>query len=97
MNILWSPEAVADLLSLRAYLAQENPAAAQKILDRIRQHISSLLPENPHIGRPGRALGTRELVITRTPYVVPYRVSENVIQILGVYHGARRWPDTFGS
>ena len=95
MNLLWSPEAIADLLSLRTYLAQENPAAARKILARIGHDISRLLPENPHIGRPGRVSGTRELVITRTPYIVPYRVVEEVIQILGVYHGARRWPDSF--
>jgi toxin ParE1/3/4 len=95
MNLLWSPEAIADLLSLRAYLAQENPTAGRRMLERIRHDITNLLPENPHIGRPGRVSGTRELVITRTPYIVPYRVLEDVVQILGVYHGARRWPDSF--
>jgi toxin ParE1/3/4 len=39
--------------------------------------------------------GTRELVVTGTPYIVPYRVQDGEIQILRVYHGARRWPERF--
>ena len=41
------------------------------------------------MGRSGRVSGTRELVIPKTPFVVPYRLQRNVIQILRVYHGAR--------
>jgi toxin ParE1/3/4 len=52
-----------------------------------------LLVELPHRGRPGRWPGTRELVIPRTPYIVPYRVRGDFIEILRVFHGARRWPD----
>ena len=47
------------------------------------------------MGRPGRVPGTRELVIAQTPYVVPYLVQGAAIQILRVYHGARRWPEGF--
>jgi toxin ParE1/3/4 len=54
-----------------------------------------LLPVNPHMGRPGRVPGTRELVIRRTRYIVPYRVHGETLQILRVYHSARRWPDSF--
>jgi toxin ParE1/3/4 len=93
MNIIWSPEAIQDLISLRAYIAEESPAGARRIVLRILRDVEHLLPDNPHMGRPGRVPGTRELVIPRTPYVVPYRVQRNVIQILRVYHGERRWPD----
>jgi toxin ParE1/3/4 len=58
------------------------------------QVIEYLLADNPHMGRPGRVPGTRELVVTRTPYIVPYRVRGDTLEILRVYHGARRWPDT---
>jgi toxin ParE1/3/4 len=47
----------------------------------------------PHRGRPGRWPGTRELIITRTPYIVPYRVTSDLIEILRVFHSARRWPE----
>ena len=95
MNPVWSPEAVADLAALRIYIEQDDPAAAQRVALHIIRNVETLLPKNPEMGRPGRVPGTRELVIPRTPYIVPYRVVGNAIQILRVYHGARRWPDAF--
>ena len=95
MNILWSREAVEDLTSLRAYIAQDDPAEARGVVFRIIHNIEQLLPDNPQMGRPGRVPGTRELVIPKTPFIVPYRLQRNVIQILRVYHGARRWPESF--
>ena len=94
MNIVWSPEAIEDPISLRAYIAEESPAGARRIVLRILADVESLLPDNPHMGRPGRVPGTRELVIPQTPYIVPYRVQRGAIQILRVYHGGRRWPDS---
>ena len=95
MKIAWSPEAIEDLVSLRAYIAEDNPAAARRTVQHIRESIEQLLPDNPRIGRAGRVPGTRELVIPRTPYIVPYRLQRTTIQILRVYHAARRWPDSF--
>jgi toxin ParE1/3/4 len=95
MKIVWSPEAVEDLISLRAYIAEENPAAARRIVLRVLHDVEHLLPDNPQMGRPGRVPGTRELVVPRTPYIVPYRVQRATIQILRVFHGARRWPERF--
>ena len=51
------------------------------------------LAAHPAVGRPGRVPGTRELVVSRTPYVIPYRVREGVVEILRVVHARRRWPD----
>jgi len=45
------------------------------------------------MGRPGRIVGTRELVVAETAYVVPYRVADREVQIPAVFHGARCWPD----
>ncbi len=49
----------------------------------------------PAIGRPGRVPGTRELVVPRTPFIVPYRLIGNHIDILAVMHAARAWPAQF--
>ena len=95
MNIVWSPQAVDDLIAIRAYIAAESPAGARRVVARILHDVENLLPDNPHIGRAGRVPGTRELVVPRTPYIVPYRVQHETIQILRVYHAARRWPDSF--
>jgi toxin ParE1/3/4 len=95
MNPIWSPEAIADLVALRAYIAQDDPAAAQRVARHIVRNVETLLPNSPELGRPGRVPGTRELVIPRTPYIVPYRLVGNTIQVLRVFHSARRWPEAF--
>ena len=95
MKIVGSPEAVEDLVSLRAYIAEDSPATAQRTVRVIIENIEQLLPDNPRMGRAGRVSGTRELVIPRTPYIVPYRFQRTTIHILRVYHAARRWPDSF--
>jgi toxin ParE1/3/4 len=95
MTLVWSPEAIEDLAALRAYIEQDDPAAAQRVTRHIIQNIETLLPNSPDMGRVGRVPGTRELVIPRTPFIVAYRVIGDTIQILRIFHGARRWPEVF--
>jgi len=95
MTPVWSPQAIADLAALRAYIEQDDPAAAQRITLHIIRNVETLLPDHPEMGRPGRVPGTRELVIPRAPFIVPYRMERGRIQILRVFHGARRWPERF--
>jgi toxin ParE1/3/4 len=95
MIVVWSPAAIADLTQLRAYIAEDDPAAAQRVALHIVHNIETLLPANPQIGRAGRVPGTRELVVPKTPFVVPYRIANGAIEVLRVYHGARRWPEQF--
>jgi len=93
MTLIWSPAAIADLAALRAYIASDDLAAAQRVALHIIRSVETFLPNSPEMGRPGRIPGTRELVITRTPYIVPYRLVGNTVQVLRVFHSARRWPD----
>jgi toxin ParE1/3/4 len=46
----------------------------------------------PERGRPGRIEGTRELLIPRSRFVVPYRIVGCEVQILAILHGGRAWP-----
>ena len=94
-TIIWSPQAIADLTSLRAYIAEDDPAAAQRLAFHILHNVEVLLSYNPEMERPGRVSGTRELVISRTPFLVPYRLQGRTIHVLRVFHGARRWPESF--
>ncbi len=91
MRTLWLPRAVDDLKELRAFIAQEKPIAAQEVAARVLEAVDQLATL-PNIGRPGRVAGTRELVVRNTPYVIPYRIRDEAIEILRVYHSARRWP-----
>jgi plasmid stabilization system protein ParE len=58
-------------------------------------NIEQLLPNHPQMGRPGSVPGTRELVIPKTLFIFSYRLKRNIIQILRVYYGAIRWPESF--
>jgi len=91
VRVRWLRKALANLDEEGEYIARDNPAAAARVVLRILSAVE-LLKQNPAIGRPGRVAGTRELVVTETPYVVPYRVREDVVEVLRVFHGARRWP-----
>ena len=93
-RIRWLNIALKDLDESIEYLAQCNINAANKFAERIWNSVQLLL-NNPKIGRPGRISGTRELVISGTSYIVPYRIKDNEIQILRVLHGARKWPAKF--
>ena len=95
MRIVWAPEAQEDLQALYDYIANDDPAAARAVVDRILTLIEAHLPATPNIGRPGRIEGTRELVVFGTPFIMPYRVDEESVEILRVYHAARRWPSGF--
>jgi toxin ParE1/3/4 len=81
----------ADLAELVAYIASDNPIAAYRVHDEIRKQ-TNLLAKHPEMGRPGRVRGTRELVVTGTPYVAADRFAGDVLTVLRLLHGARLWP-----
>ena len=91
MRVRWLREALRNLEEEAAHVAADDPKAAQIVVQRILQAVASLA-EHPEIGRPGRVPGTRELVIDRTRYLVPYRVRGDVVQVLRVFHTSRRPP-----
>jgi toxin ParE1/3/4 len=91
VKVEWHPLAHADLAELMTYIATDSPEAAYRVHDEIRRQ-TGMLSSHPDIGRLGRVGGTRELVLVGTPYVAAYRVSRDVVTILRLLHGARRWP-----
>jgi toxin ParE1/3/4 len=94
MPISWSAAAGRDLIAIVRFIERDNPRAAAMTLRRIRDAVTVLV-DQPSLGRPGRVIHTRELVIERTPYIVPYQLVEGRVIILRVYHAARQWPERF--
>ncbi len=92
MTIVWSERAVRHLAHLRAYIAKDRPSAAEHVAMTILATVE-LLAEQPGLGRPGRVPGTRELVVPGTPYLVPYRIRGDRLEIVAVFHGRQRWPE----
>ena len=91
MKIVWSRGAIGHLVAIRDYIAKDSPQNAAIIATRILKSID-LLTAQPQMGRPGRVLGTRELVVPDTPYVIPYRVRGEYLELIAVFHGRQKWP-----
>lgn len=91
MPIVWTRSARRDVNEIWDYLELRDPDAAELAESQILKAVEGL-SQFPKRGRPGRAAGTRELVISGLPYVVVYWVEEARIVILRVLHGAQDWP-----
>jgi len=92
-RVRWSDEARDNLKASRQYIARDSPAAAKEVAARIKGAVKHLATY-PEMGRAGRIMGTRELVVRGTPYIVAYRFREGAVEILAVLHSARDWPET---
>ena len=92
MSLIWSPPARFHLRQAQAFIAEDNPRAPAKTAARILNAAERLIAF-PASGRPDRVPHTRELVVPGTPFILPYRVRGEVIEILLVLHAARNWPE----
>lgn len=92
MRVRWLRKALRNLDDEAAYIATDDAAAARLVVKRVLDAVSSLA-EQPGLGRPGRVPGTRELIVAKTRYIVPYRVRGETVEILRVFHTSRRLPD----
>jgi toxin ParE1/3/4 len=90
LKLRWTRLALTDFLEAQEYIAKDNPLAAQAIAQRIDEAARELLI-HPSIGRLGQLDGTRERVVSRTPYLIVYRVAGDEIELLRVWHGRRDW------
>jgi toxin ParE1/3/4 len=92
VRVRWLRRALRNLEEEADYVARDDPQAAAQVVERITTSVD-LLASQPALGRTGRVPGTRELIITGTPYIVPYRVRDDTVEILRMFHGAKRWPE----
>lgn len=95
MQVKWLRSALRNLEQEAAYIAQGNPQAAAALVTEADES-TRLLGRHPDMGRAGRLPGTRELVLPHFPYILPYRVKEQRVEILRMFHTARKWPPGFG-
>ena len=93
MRIHWLRLAARNLREQAESITRDNgPAAGKRHVTMVYEAVDRLA-RRPGLGRPGRILGTRELVISATRLVIPYRVREDRVEILRVFHGAQRRPE----
>lgn len=89
-EIVFTRLAQEDLRAIKKYICCDNFSAAQEAVRYILECIENL-KDNPAIGRAGRVIRTRELIIAKYPYIVPYQVRDNSIYILRILHTSRKW------
>ncbi|MEI8299728.1 MAG: type II toxin-antitoxin system RelE/ParE family toxin [Pseudomonadota bacterium] len=92
MRVRWLQKALRNLDAEASYIAVDDDAAARLVVTRVLAAVD-MLPDQPSLGRPGRVPGTRERVVRRTRYVVPYRIRGETVEILRVFHASRRLPE----
>lgn len=92
MRLKWSAYALTDRDDIFSYIENESPRAAVSVDDRIAGAARHLI-NYPESGRIGRVPGTRELIVSGTPYIAAYALNEDTVRILRVLHGAMQWPD----
>ena len=91
MQVVWLKSALNNLDEIAEYISQESSQAAQQVVDLIVEQVNQLTAQ-PALGRSGRVVGTRELVVSKTHYLVPYRIKNNQVEVLRVFHTSRRPP-----
>jgi toxin ParE1/3/4 len=90
MRIIRRDSYAIDLDRIVDHIALDNPSAALDVWDDIERQVERL-HEFLRSGRSGRMPETRELVVSGTPYIVVYMVSQ-VVELIRVLHGAQKWP-----
>jgi toxin ParE1/3/4 len=90
-RVLFRPEAEEDLLTIAVYVADFNANAAISLVQRLRKRCA-VLKERAFLGRLRPELGDGIRCLVEKPYVLLYRVAEDVIEIVAVVHGARDLP-----
>ena len=91
MKVVWSRRAVRHLEYLLEYIEKDSEQNAALVAERILNAVA-LLETQAGMGRPGRVLGTRELIVLDTPYIIPYRLARGRLELIAIFHGRQRWP-----
>jgi len=91
MRIRWTTPALNDFKAISHRIEQDrNLDTANRVCRAIYDALQTLR-RHPDSGRPGTKEGTRELVISKLPYIAVYRVTVDAVEILHIWHGAQDW------
>ena len=88
MRLRYKRRALRHLTAIHQHIEQDNPAAADSVLERILHSIGRL-EVLPHSGRKGLRPDTRLLPVPGLPYIVVHRVHGDTVEIIAILHTAR--------
>ncbi len=88
MRLSYTPEALAELEGVLAYIADRSPQGAQRVQQRLKT-IIAFVAQHPYAGLKLGKPDVRRIAATPYPYLVFYRVEDDEVIIVGVRHSAR--------
>ena len=93
-EVLWAPQAIDDIAAIRAFIAQDSPAYAKLIAERLVSAVERLreFPESGRIVPERQNPAIREIIVP--PYRIVYRLWGSSVQIATVFRGSRELPKT---
>jgi len=95
-RVVWSPDARSDLVDIVTFIAEDNPFAAHRVVDKL--DAAGMTLGRMATGRQGRVTGTYEKVVSGLPYILAYTLKMEpdgmeVVYILRIIHSSRDWPE----
>jgi toxin ParE1/3/4 len=92
VNVLWTDNAISQLIGIYDYIARDSAFYAQRMVDRLTRR-SQQIGDFPGSGRlvPEYEMPDIREIIEK-PYRIIYRVTVDQIDILAVVHGAQLLP-----
>jgi len=91
MNLVLLPQAAQDIADAVTYLNRANGHAVAPFRQAIAKSLR-LIATNSRVGHHSRTDGVREWSVPDWPYLIPYRVVGEEVQVLRVWHTKRRQP-----
>jgi toxin ParE1/3/4 len=83
-RVIWDERAVQELKAVATYIANDSPRSAKRVTEYLRDR-ALLLETSPELGR-AVGDGTRELVLSRYPYVLVYEIAGDEVHIVALFH-----------
>ena len=93
-SVIWSPQAIRDVESIRAFIAQDSPPYADLEARRIVAVVERLrmFPESGRRVSERPDSGIREIILS--PYRVVYRLRDGAAEIVTVFRASRQFPES---
>ena len=94
MRVRWTGPAFESLRSHADFIAKDDFEQARRLVLRVNEAVERL-KQFASLGRPGRLSGSREWIVSGTPYIIPYRIRADTLELLRILHASQEWPEEF--
>lgn len=88
-SVEYATRATSNLKTIKAFIEQENPSAALRVVEYITESADGLM-DFPMTGKPWTRAGTRKLVLSKFPYSIIYKLTPAKVIVLAVAHQSRK-------